>query len=308
MDRRGFHRAGAATLAAALPLRPLRVHADASGPALAAYYGLHMALVNGVAWAWTGRDRPRPQSAVAGQRWAQVGVSDEACLALSEQGELWRWRPGASGGERLMAGVRQFAAGRSGWFAIDGAHRLWHAAGDGPVQAVGTEAAQACVGDSADYWVARDGRLWVRGLAHRGQYGDGRLQASNAFVNTAEAIVAVRAHTGHALALRRDGTVTGTGGNRYGPLSRHGLGDKADRWGPIFEGASAIATGSRHSLAVRADGSLWAWGDGFDIEPRRIGEDVTLCAAGDTVTLARTRSGDIVQWERGRLVARHHLA
>ncbi len=35
----------------------------------------------------------------------------------------------------------------------------------------------------------------------------------------------------------------GTGGNRFGPLSRHGLGDKADRWGPVFDGARAIAFG-----------------------------------------------------------------
>jgi hypothetical protein len=43
--------------------------------------------------------------------------------------------------------------------------------------------------------------------------------------------VAVRAHIGHALYLylRRDGVVLGTGGNRYGPLGAHGLGDKADR-------------------------------------------------------------------------------
>ena len=43
----------------------------------------------------------------------------------------------------------------------------------------------------------------------------------------------------------------GTGGNRFGPLGAHGLGDKADRWGRVFDGARAIATGSRHSLAIR---------------------------------------------------------
>lgn len=39
----------------------------------------------------------------------------------------------------------------------------------------------------------------------------------------------MKAHTGHALYLRRDGVVLATGGNRYGPLGAHGLGDKADR-------------------------------------------------------------------------------
>ena len=112
--------------------------------------------------------------------------------------------------------------------------------------------------------------MWVKGLAHRGQYGDGRLTASPDFIRTADDAVAVKAHTGHAIYLRRDGMVLGTGGNRFGPLSSHGLGDKADRWGPIFDGARAIATGSRHSLAIRQDGSLWAWGEGFGIEPRKL--------------------------------------
>jgi alpha-tubulin suppressor-like RCC1 family protein len=91
----------------------------------------------------------------------------------------------------------------------------------------------------------------------------------------------------------------GTGGNRYGPLSSHGLGDKADRWGRLFEGAVAIATGSRHSLAIRADGSLWAWGDGFAIAPAKVLGNVTAVAAGDTATIARTADGALWQWDGG---------
>ena len=60
----------------------------------------------------------------------------------------------------------------------------------------------ACVGDSADYLVTRGGRVFVRGLAHRGQYGDGLLRATAQYVSTANDAVAVRAHTGHALHLR----------------------------------------------------------------------------------------------------------
>ena len=67
----------------------------------------------------------------------------------------------------------------------------------------------------------------AKGLAHRGQYGDGRLTATAGFVVTAHDVVTVKAHTGHAVHLARDGVVMGTGGNRFGPLSSHGLGDKA---------------------------------------------------------------------------------
>ena len=123
-------------------------------------------------------------------------------------------------------------------------------------------------------------------LDHRAGEQDSELWIAD-IVATARDAVAVRAHTGHAIHLRRDGVVMGTGGNRYGPLGAHGLGDKADRWGRVFDEATAIATGSRHSLAIRADGGLWAWGEGFAIAPARILDQVSAVAAGDSATIAR---------------------
>ena len=267
--------------------------ADASGPALASYYELHMALIGGVAYAWRGQGQPLRQR--GGVR--QVGVSRDACYALLDDGRLLRWTDDAQRADTLMQGVAAFAAGDSGWFAIDTSQQLWHG-GTAPRRVAGGVVA-ACIGDGADYFIRQDGTLWVKGLAHRGQYGDGRLTASTEFVNTAGDAVAVKAHTGHALYLRRDGVVLGTGGNRFGPLGAHGLGDKADRWGPIFDGARDIATGSCHSLALRADGSLWAWGEGFGIEARQVHEQVRVVAAGDTVTLALAADGRLWQWDGG---------
>ena len=271
--------------------------ADASGPALAAYYDRHMALRDGVAWGWQGRGTPRRLR--DGVR--QVGVGRDHSYALLDDGRLLRWTEDPAHAEVLCDGVAWFAAGQSGWFAADAAQALWHggAGAAAPVR-VADGVVAACIGDSADYYITGDGRLHVKGLAHRGQYGDGKLQATPGFVATAGDALAVKAHTGHAIYLRKDGVVLGTGGNRFGPLSRHGLGDKADRWGPVFEGAVAIATGSRHSLAIRADGSLWAWGEGFGIEARRVHEQVRGVAAGDTVTLATAADGSLWQWDGGQ--------
>jgi len=191
-----------------------------------------------------------------------------------------------------------------------GAHSPTSASADGSTAAPGGGTApaprrvaegvvDACIGDSADYYIRRDGTLWVKGLAHRGQYGDGRLTATADFVNTAGDAVAVKAHTGHALYLSQGGVVMGTGGNRYGPLGAHGLGDKAERWGRAFDGARAIATGSRHSVAIRTDGTLWAWGGGFGIEPRRLLEGVVAVAAGNTATIALRADGSLLQWDGG---------
>jgi alpha-tubulin suppressor-like RCC1 family protein len=192
------------------------------------------------------------------------------------------------------------AAVASGWIAIDHDGTAWQAGPDDAAVRMMADVVDACVGDSADYLVTRDGRVHVRGLAHRGQYGDGCLRATPDYVATATDAVAVRAHTGHGVHLRRDGTVIGTGGNRFGPLSSHGLGDKADRWGPIIDGAVAIATGSKHTLAVRGDDSLWAWGEGFAIAPSRPMDRVAAVAAGDSATIALDADGAIWQWDAGR--------
>jgi alpha-tubulin suppressor-like RCC1 family protein len=253
-----------------------------------------MALVDGVAHGWLGAAAPRRMRAGV----VQVGVSRDRYLALLDDGTLLAWAEAPDAATTLMRGVSRFAAGASGWFAIDRANVLWH--GDGsratPRQ-VADGVVDACIGDSADYYVTREGTLFAKGQAHRGQYGDGRLTASPDFVPTARDAVAVRAHTGHAIHLRRDGVVMGAGGNRFGPLSTHGLGDKADRWGRIFNDAKAIATGSRHSAAIRTDGSLWVWGGSFSVEPRKLLDKAAAVAAGETATLARDTDGALWQWD-----------
>jgi hypothetical protein len=291
-DRRAF-----LATAAAMTASPIAARADASSSALASYYDRHMALVDGVAWGWTGRAAPRAMLRGA----VQVAVGKDDFLALRGDGTLVAWAGDPAAARGLMPGVARFAAGDSGWFAIDREAVLWHGTKRDAAapRRVAENVADACIGDSADYYVLRDGTLFVKGLAHRGQYGDGKLAATDTFVATARNAVAVRAHTGHALHLDRDGTVHGTGGNRFGPLSHHGLGDKADRWGEIFRGARAIATGSRHSVAIRADGGLWAWGEGVAVEPAKIFERVVAVAAGDRATISLAADGALWQWDGG---------
>lgn len=113
----------------------------------------------------------------------------------------------------------------------------------------------------------------------------------------AERVARVCAHTGHAVLLTEEGVVEGTGGNRYGPLGTHGYGDKADRWGRLFEGA--IATGVRHTAAMKADGSLWLWGEHVGLVPRHVLDGVTHVACGDRHTLALTANGGLWFWETG---------
>jgi len=113
-----------------------------------------------------------------------------------------------------------------------------------------------------------DGTLYAWGNNDSGQLGDGSIIQRNTPVplNGFLGVSAVAAGNNHSLALKSDGTVWTWGKNDYGQL---GDGTTvAYRSAPVqvltVRGAIAIAAGSNHSLAVTADGSVWAWGWGVD--------------------------------------------
>jgi len=285
-------------------------HADSTSARLAAYYDLKMMLCDRTAFQWRRDDRPE---AVA-DNVIQVGVGRDAGYALTTSGQLLTWRGTVDKKQAVLGHVSWFAAGRTGVFAARADGTLVHLARperwftEGKIArpvAVSASAIAASVGDSADYFVTRDGDLFVKGLAHRGQYGDGNLKSTPTFIGVAENVIAVKAHTGHAIALKRGGAVIGTGGNIYGPIGRHGIGDKAIVWAEIFTGAVAIATGSSHSLALREDGSLWRWGRDIGLDPVQVLDGVTDAAADQSTSLALRDDNTLWQWDRGEQPRRH---
>ncbi len=284
--------------------------ADSTSRLLAAYYDVKLLLCGQTAYQWRGSQPPQPVA----MNVAQVGVGRTASYVLTTDGRLLTWQKEPSRKKELLGGIAWFAAGRTGVFAarVDGTlvyldrPKSWFSTGKvaQPVE-VGRSVVAASIGDSANYFITKEGTLFVKGLAHRGQYGDGKLKASKQFVPTAQDAKAVKAHTGHALLLKRDGRVMGTGGNIYGPLGKHGIGDKAVSWGLIFSGAKAIATGSSHSLALGQNGLLWQWGRGIGLVPEEVLENVVAAAADQGGSVALLEDKSLWQWARGRKPKQH---
>lgn len=271
--------------------------ADSSSPRLAAYYDRQMAIVDGAVYAWEGADPPK-RMPVGG---VQVGVGRESYYVLTGRGDLLAFENSTGPRMTLMSGVVRFAAGESGVMAVKKNEALWWIErGSRAARKIAEGVASAAVGDGANYYVTKSGALFVKGRAHRGQYGDGRLETTRQFVQTASDVAQITAHTGHAIFLGRNGDVMGTGGNIYGPVGRHGLGDKAVRWSRIVSGVRAIATGSSHTLAIRQDGTLVAWGRGYGPEPVAVMAGVAGVAAGSHTTIALKRDGSLWQWDRGQ--------
>jgi alpha-tubulin suppressor-like RCC1 family protein len=114
--------------------------------------------------------------------------------------------------------------------------------------------------------IRSDGTLWVWGANDCGQLGlgaaHGGAHSSPARVGTAPNWAAVACGTIYSLGLRSDGTLWTLGLNGLGRL---GKGYQTVRSSPLRVGSAtnwtAVACGpDDHSVALRSDGSLWAWG------------------------------------------------
>ena len=113
-----------------------------------------------------------------------------------------------------------------------------------------------------------DGTVWAWGANIRGQLGDGTNtnRGTPVRVQNLSNITAIAAGADHSLALRRDGTVWAWGINNAGQMGSGQLGDgtTTNRNTPVqvqgLTNVTAIAAGTRYSLAVRSDGTVWGWG------------------------------------------------
>ena len=112
----------------------------------------------------------------------------------------------------------------------------------------------------------KDGTLWAWGNNDFGELGLGDTieQHAPTQVGTANDWAAAYCLGHHSVALKKDGTLWAWGENSYGQL---GVGDTTDRSSPTQVGSArdwaAIAPGgsdSYHTLALKKDGTLWAWG------------------------------------------------
>lgn len=278
--------------------------ASSSSPRLAAYYDTFLAICENKVYAWSDFDSPKEIMVGANQ----VGVGKNNRYVLTNDDNLIYWSKDSAKTVTLMNDVKTFHAGRSGLFVIKENNSLWYfktktilGFGEkisGKPEHIADNVLTAAIGDSANYYASQNGALFVKGLSHRGQYGDGKLTSTKQFIQTSDNAVQIAPHTGHTLILKNDGSVWGTGGNIFGPVSHHGYGDKAIRWGVIFKEARAIATGSSHSLAIKQDHSLWAWGRNIGLDPKKIMSNVTAVAAGSSITVAISNN-TLLQWGSG---------
>ena len=182
-----------------------------------------------------------------------------------------------------------------------------------------------------------DGSVLSWGNDHFGELGNGLVAlaagenqptpAPVVGLGAGSGVVAIDAGGNHSLALRADGSVVAWGADHFGQLGVGGS-RTGGRAVPVpvsglgaGGGVVAVSAGISHSLALRSDGSVLAWGADISgelgtvadnkTEPRPVavdelgpGSGVVAVAAGGPHSLALRSDGSVLSWgndEKGQL-------
>lgn len=190
---------------------------------------------------------------IGGYDWQNVAVGVWYALAVKLDGTLWAWGDGTSG----QLGLNNLTSYYS------------------PVQ-VGSDADwfSAAVGSYHTLAIRTDSTLWVWGNNANGQLGTGNTTSRSSPVQVGALADWVFAAAGgvSSYAIKADGTLWGWGRNAEGQL---GTGNLTNRSSPVQIGAETDwrwitvnqVTQSYSGcsvLALRANGTLWAWGTGLN--------------------------------------------
>jgi len=225
---------------------------------------------DGTVWAWGSGNMGQRGDGVSGGTDTSAGVpvqvqginniiaissGSEHTLALRSNGTVWAW--GNNGSGQVDSSLS-----RSG-----GENRLITT----PVQVQGLNDITAiAAGRTHSMALRSDGTVWSWGQSNGGRLGDGTSRSQNNPVRALnlDNIVAISA-SNHSVALRSDGTVWSWGENSSGQLGLGTIGNPGTMildtnhtpaQIPNLRNITSISAGGDHTVALRNDGTVWAWG------------------------------------------------
>lgn len=287
MKKRAFSLALALILC--LPLMSMTAFAEeVKCKAVSANYS-HTALIteDGTLWAWGNNDYGQIGDGTTEDRLSPVKIMDNVAsvsagyfstMAITTDGTLWAW------GNNVLGGLG------------DGTTENRHY----PVRIMDNVVSVS----AAPFYtmaVKTDGTLWVWGDY---QYGLSPMKIMDDVASTSQA--KDRTLT---VALKTDGTLWAWGDNYHGQL---GDGTRDSKHSPtervkVMDNVASVSAGANNIMAVKTDGTLWAWGsnlydfsDGITgdiwVSPRKIMDNVVAVSEGSDRTVVIKKDNTLWTW------------
>jgi alpha-tubulin suppressor-like RCC1 family protein len=262
---------------------------------------------DGTVWAWGNNyagqlgdgatsSRTMPVQARGLTAASTIAAGYSHTVARTTGGEVWSWGDNASGQLGDGTTTRRYA----------------------PQQVAGiAEATAVAAGSAFTLALKNDGSVLSWGDNWAGQLGNGTTVTGTAPAAVADLmdVTAITAGGDHGVALASDGTVWTWGSNSFGQLGDSTTTNSAtpflvyDLETVYLQSVSAIAAGDAFTLALKADGTVWAWGsngagqlgDGTTTDssfPVRVSglTNITAIAAGGFHALAMNADGTVWAW------------